>query len=162
MIVDLQPPAAAAKRRTVQSRYGPLRRWRRVVTTTASDFTDSWTMGRRLTLNLGARDAHDTGLVPEFSARLTPRAGKPRVHRQGVARKNAVATTSGTTPRSLTPSRGVLCDGDGKTRDKGGWGRFDHQRQQVPELDAADAMVRTLVVTGGGTSTTIFATIQEK
>ena len=28
---------------------------------------------------------------------------------------------------------------------KGGWGRFDHERQQVPELDAADAQVRTQV-----------------
>src|SRR6185503_14163781 len=36
--------------------------------------------------------------------------------------------------------------GDGKTLIKGGWGRFDHERQQVPELDAADAMVRTQVV----------------
>ena len=29
---------------------------------------------------------------------------------------------------------------------KGGWGRFDHERQQVPELDAADSQVRTQVV----------------
>jgi hypothetical protein len=29
---------------------------------------------------------------------------------------------------------------------KGGFGRFDHERQQVPELDAADAQVRTQVV----------------
>ena len=36
--------------------------------------------------------------------------------------------------------------GNGKTLIKGGWGRFDHQRQQVPELDAADAQVRTQVI----------------
>ena len=35
--------------------------------------------------------------------------------------------------------------GNGKTLLKGGWGRFDHERQQVPELDAADSQVRTLV-----------------
>ena len=36
-------------------------------------------------------------------------------------------------------------NGNGKTVLKGGWGRFDHERQQVPELDAADAQVRTQV-----------------
>ena len=36
--------------------------------------------------------------------------------------------------------------GNGKTMIKGGFGRFDHQRQQVPELDAADAQVRTQVL----------------
>jgi hypothetical protein len=35
--------------------------------------------------------------------------------------------------------------GNGKTVMKAGWGRFDHQRQQVPELNAADAQVRTTV-----------------
>jgi len=37
-------------------------------------------------------------------------------------------------------------NGNGKTVLKGGWGRFDHERQQVPELDAADSQVRTQVV----------------
>jgi hypothetical protein len=36
--------------------------------------------------------------------------------------------------------------GNGKTLVKGGWGRFDHERQQVPELDSTDTQVRTQVV----------------
>jgi hypothetical protein len=104
--------------------------------------TDSWTIGRRLTLNLGARYAHDNGFVPEFC-------------REAAAPPGHLAFPAGCRERqqfnvwdSVAPRLHAAYDltGDGKTLIKGGWGRFDHERQQVPELDAADAYVRTQVV----------------
>jgi Carboxypeptidase regulatory-like domain len=103
--------------------------------------TDQWTMARRLTLNLGLRYAHDNGFVPEFC-------------REAAAPPGQLAFPAGCRERqqfnvwdSVAPRMHAVYDitGDGKTLIKGGWGRFDHERQQVPELDAADAMVRTTV-----------------
>ncbi len=105
-------------------------------------FMDSWTMARRLTLNLGLRYAHDNGFVPEIC-------------REAAAPPGNLAFPAGCRERqqfnvwdSFAPRMHASYDisGDGKTLVKGGWGRFDHERQQVPELDAADAMVRTQVV----------------
>ena len=102
---------------------------------------DSWTLGRRLTLNLGVRYAHDNGFVPE-SCRD---AARPPGH---------IAFPASCYPRqqfnvwnTVAPRLHAAWDitGDGKTMVKGGWGRFDHVRQQVPELDSADPNVRTVV-----------------
>ena len=102
---------------------------------------DSWTLGRRLTLNLGARYAHDNGFVPESCRE----AARPPGH---------VAFPAQCFPRTqfniwntIAPRLHAAWDvaGDGRTMVKGGWGRFDHMRQQVPELDSADPNVRSVV-----------------
>ena len=85
------------------------------VHSTAMYFADKWSVGRRLTLNLGFRWARDDGYIPEqcrdtgtfFPANCTD-------HIQGA------------TQRSLVPRLYATYDltGDGKTALKGGWGRF--------------------------------------
>jgi hypothetical protein len=102
---------------------------------------DSWTIGRRLTLNLGVRYAHDNGFVPESCREAAEPPGHVAFPATCFERKqfniwNTVA------PR-LHASFDVT--GDGRTVIKGGWGRFDHRRQEVPELSDADPHVRTTV-----------------
>jgi Carboxypeptidase regulatory-like domain len=101
--------------------------------------TDSWTVGRRLTLNLGLRYAHDNGFVPEscqVAAAFPADAAFPAACRE----KQQFNIWDSVAPR-MHASWDIA--GNGKTVLKGGWGRFDHERQQVPELDAADWQLRT-------------------
>lgn len=86
---------------------------------------DSWKIGPRLTLNLGARYAHDNGFVPaqcSSAGMFSTGACFPLVQ---MNIWNTVA-----------PRLHVAYDlsGDGKTVLKGGWGRFDHIREHNPEL----------------------------
>jgi hypothetical protein len=101
--------------------------------------TDSWAVAKNVTLNLGIRFAHDNGFVP---ATDYPGAAPPA----------NVAFPATSYPKqqfnvwnSFAPRMHGSWDimGNGKMVLKGGWGRFDHQRQQVPEMDSADAQVRT-------------------
>jgi carboxypeptidase family protein len=105
-------------------------------------FTDTWTMNKRLTLNLGLRYAHDNGFVPG-GCRDAATAPGNLAFPAGCWDKRQFKIWNSVAPRTH-----VAWDitGDGKTVLKGGWGRFDHERQQVPELDAADTQVRTQVV----------------
>jgi hypothetical protein len=103
--------------------------------------TDSWTVGRRLTLNLGIRFAHDNGFVPDSCRDAAAPPGDVAFPATCYDRQQFNVWNS------FAPRMHASWDvaGDGRTLIKGGWGRFDHQRQQVPELDAADPQVRTMV-----------------
>jgi hypothetical protein len=97
---------------------------------------DSWTLARRLTLNLGLRYAHDNGFIPEqcrvaapppldvvFPAQCFPRI-QFKIWNPVVPRFHAAFDLTG----------------DGKTVIKGGWGRFAQMRT-VDELQMANELV---------------------
>jgi hypothetical protein len=85
------------------------------VHSTAVYAADKWSVGRRLTLNLGFRWARDDGYIPaqcRDAGTFFP--------------SNCTDHIQGATQRSLVPRLYATYDltGDGKTALKGGWGRF--------------------------------------
>jgi len=85
------------------------------VHSTAMYAADKWSVGRRLTLNLGFRWARDDGYIPaqcRDAGTFFP--------------ANCTDHIQGATQRSLVPRLYATYDltGDGKTALKGGWGRF--------------------------------------
>jgi hypothetical protein len=100
---------------------------------------DSWTIGRRVTLNLGVRYAHDNGYVPESCRDAAVPPGNVPFPATCFEKKQFNIWNP------VSPRLHAAWDvtGDGKTMIKGGWGRFDHARQLDPELNAADPLVRT-------------------
>jgi hypothetical protein len=95
---------------------------------------DSWTIARRLTLNLGLRYAHDDGFVPGgcFDAAEPPgNIAFPAVCRE----KGQLAIYSKVVPR-LHASYDLL--GDGKTVLKAGWARFGRMRHLDPDVVKID------------------------
>ena len=95
---------------------------------------DSWTIGRRVTLNLGLRFAHDKGYVPEQCREAGSFAPAECYDRIDFPVWNSFA------PR-LHASFDLL--GNGLTVLKAGWARFDHRRLIDPEVLGANQNVQT-------------------
>ena len=106
---------------------------------TSSDYLglyvmDSWTIARRLTLNLGLRFAHDKGYVPEQCREAGSFAPAECYGRIAFPIWNSFA------PR-LHASFDLF--GTGRTVLKTGWARFDHRRLIDPEVLGANQNVQT-------------------
>jgi len=86
---------------------------------------DSWTLARRLTLNLGIRIEHDTAYAPEQCHEAAP-----------FAAAQCFAETRLVTWNSVAPRAHVAFDlmGDGKSVIKGGYGRFNQLRELEPDV----------------------------
>ena len=85
---------------------------------------DSWTLGRRLTLNLGLRYAHDRGYLPN-------QCSKPvAAPFTSVFPGQCVTETEFKIWQPVTPRTFVSYDvtGNGRTVLKGGWGLYAHER----------------------------------
>jgi hypothetical protein len=90
---------------------------------------DNWTVGRRLTLNVGLRYARQVGFVP---AQCRDAASPPShlMFPAACFERVDLATWNSVAPR-LRAAYDV--SGDGRTVVKGGWGRYDHMRQIAPD-----------------------------
>jgi hypothetical protein len=91
--------------------------------------TDSWAVTRRLTLDLGLRYSHDNGFIPE---------GCSENGQFSVAQ--CYPSVQFNIWNTFAPRIHFAFDitGDSKTVIKGGWGRFDQQRKQTPEIITAN------------------------
>ncbi len=94
---------------------------------------DSWVIGRRLTLNMGVRYAHNPGFIP---AQCSPAAGGPLA---SVLTGACYSEVDFPTWNPVVPRLHAAYDltGDGKTIINGGWGRYAHMRQ-TDELTIAN------------------------
>ena len=86
---------------------------------------DSWTIGRRLTLNYGLRFAHEAAFVPE----VCREAAKPPSEIMFPA--TCFSRQELPTWNTVAPRVHMAFDltGDGRTLLKGGWARYDHMRR---------------------------------
>jgi hypothetical protein len=100
---------------------------------------DTWTLARRLTLNLGARYAHENGALPE---QCRGAAAPPL---DVVFPAECFPKVQFNVWNSIVPRVHAVYDltGDGRTVIKGGWGRFAHLRY-VDEIQMANENAHTL------------------
>ena len=85
---------------------------------------DSWTVGRRLTLNLGARFAHETAVIPEQCREAAEAPSHITFPAECYARQEMPVFNN------LAPRLHAAYDvtGDARTVLKGGWARYYHMR----------------------------------
>ena len=104
---------------------------------------DSWTLARRLTLNMGLRYAHDAGFLPEQCREAAP------APLAGVFPAQCFARVEFNAWNPITPRLHAAYDvtGDGKTVLKGGWGLYAHLRG-VDELQMANLLADSIVTFG--------------
>jgi Carboxypeptidase regulatory-like domain len=102
----------------------------------ATYIKDSWTVGRRLTLNLGLRYTHDTGYVPEECRDAAAGPGSV-IFPAECFEKVELRVFNSVAPRLHAA---YDLGGDGKTVLKGGWGRYDHMRQLDPDAQRVNQM----------------------
>ena len=111
---------------------------RTTVHTTAVYVADKWSVGRRLTLNLGVRWSRDDGYIPAQCRDGADTFFPP----------NCNDHIQGATQQSLSPRLYFTYDvtGNGKTALKGGWGRFSDWRNgnHVLPLNPNVALQRTI------------------
>ena len=88
---------------------------------------DSWTVGRRLTLNSGCGTRMTMRLCPTSAAR--PQRLPPTSSSPPSASKVQLPIWNSVAPRLHAA---FDLSGDGKTVIKGGWGRYDQMRQFMP------------------------------
>jgi hypothetical protein len=91
---------------------------------------DSWTVGRRLTLNLGLRFDSQEAFVPE-QCREAATGPADVVFPAACFSRVQIKTWTSVAPRLHAA---FDLSGDGRTVIKGGWGRYDHMRQLDPDL----------------------------
>ncbi len=98
--------------------------------TTSFFARDSWTIGRRLTLNLGARFASVAAFAPEQTRDAASGPSAPLFPAQTFPRVDL------NTWNSFEPRLHAAFDvsGDGKTVVKGGFGRYHHMRLLTPDV----------------------------